>query len=244
MAAQLDDLRSRLAAAEQELASRSREATDAITTARETSGELAAETARRKGIEGRIATLEAELAEAESRRKRSEEAFRSLTSERDTLQQRVQLATDHREALKAAEFEISRLKAEAPLMQKRVDDAHARLDPVLRELEETKSRLAQLAADRNALATDKSSLEQSHSRLASLEAENARLRQRTTELEAETEKLQTALSGSQSALAAARTAAAAAASENASLVRRLEDALKDKPVIVSGRKILTSPKQQ
>ena len=242
MAAQVEELRARLATAEAELIERSREAKAAILAEKERAAEVAAEAASRRGIENRIGSLEAQLDDAASKLKRTEEVLRNVCAERDQFRQRATDNSDTREALKAAEFEISKLRTDADLMQKRVDDAQSRVDPLLAELKETKSLLDSLAADRNALASHKSSLEQSSSAVAPLQAEVARLRRRLDELDADNSRLQNALNGAQSAAQAARTAAAASAREADVLRLRLEDALKDKPVILSGRKILTSPK--
>jgi chromosome segregation ATPase len=243
MAAQVEELRAKLAAAESELTERSREAKAAILAEKERTAEVAAEAARRRGIENRFGSLEAQLEDAAAKLKRTEEVLRNVSAERDNYRQRATDNSDTREALKAAEFEISKLRTDADLMQKRVDDAQSRVDPLLAELKETKSLLDSLAADRNALASHKSSLEQTSSAVAPLQTEVARLRRRLDDLEAENSRLQNALNGAQSAAQAARTAAAASAREADVLRLRLEDALKDKPVILSGRKILTSPKQ-
>jgi chromosome segregation ATPase len=242
MAAQVEELRAKLATAEAELIERSREAKAAILAEKERAAEVAAEAASRRGIENRIGSLEAQLDDAASKLKRTEEVLRNVCAERDQFRQRATDNSDNREALKAAEFEISKLRTDAELMQKRVDDAQSRVDPLLAELKETKALLDSLAADRNALASHKSSLEQSSSAVAPLQAEVARLRRRLDELDADNSRLQNALNGAQSAAQAARTAAAASAREADVLRLRLDDALKDKPVILSGRKILTSPK--
>ena len=242
MAAQVEELRAKLAAAESELTERSREAKAAILAEKERTAEVAAEAARRRGIENRFGSLEAQLDDAAAKLKRTEEVLRNVSAERDNYRQRATDNSDTREALKAAEFEISKLRTDADLMQKRVDDAQSRVDPLLAELKETKSLLDSLAADRNALASHKSSLEQTSSAVAPLQAEVARLRRRLDDLDADNSRLQNALNGAQSAAQAARTAAAASAREADVLRLRLEDALKDKPVILSGRKILTSPK--